>query len=160
MALNRSNPGAITFTAGATMPASLVNVYSSSSTTVSTSSNVVDHEVVVTAGVGAITAGSATQVNVYVYGSANGLTWPGGASGAEIVSGTDQAITWSANGNQAIFLGVIMCHTPSITIASKPFSIAAAFAGSMPAKYVIVLQNQSTLALTSVTVAAQEIYYT
>lgn len=162
MALQRAAIAGITDVSYNNLASSLTAVASSSAITVSPSANVVDHEVVVSVALGAITPTTATVVNVYVYGSADGLNWPGGSATTEVVTGTDQAITWSANGNTARFLGSIPCHTASITLKSAPLSIAAAFCGVMPAKYAIVIQNQTgvVLAATGHTVAAQEIYYT
>ena len=133
-----------------------------SSITVGTANNVVDHQVVVTANIGAITPSASTLVNVFAYGSTDGTTWPGSAAAAELVNGTDKTLTQSTNGNNMRYLGSIVCHTASTAIASEPLSIASAFAGAMPAAYQVVIQNATTLALTAsgASVIAEEIYYT
>ena len=132
-----------------------------SAVTVGVSANVVDHLVTVTALLGAITPSSSTLLNVFVYGSADGTKWPGGSATTEVIDGTDKTLTLSTNGNNMRFLGSILCHTASITMVSEPLSIAAAFNGAMPAKYQIVLQNATGVALASSghSVNVQEIYY-
>lgn len=162
MSLQRAAIVGITNASFNSLANSLTGVASSSAVSVGVSANVVDHQVVVSVAVGAITPSASTLVNVYCYATADGTTWPGGSATTEIVNGTDQAITLSANGNALRYLGSILCHTAGITLKSEPLSIAAALAGSMPSKYVIVLQNQSGVALaaTGHSVAVQEIYYT
>lgn len=162
MAFQRVLASTITNASFNSLANSLTAVASSSATTIATSSNVVDHQVVVGVTVGAITASASTLVNIFCYGSADGTTWPGGASTTEVISGTDQAITWSSFGNAARYLGFIPCHTASIKLTSEPLSIAAAFGGTLPAKYVVVIQNQSGVALAASgnSVIAEEVYYT
>ena len=128
---------------------------------VSSSTNVTDHLVVVTANVGAITPSASTLVNVFAYGSADGTTWPGSAAATEFVNGTDKTLTLSTFGNNLKYVGSMVCHTASTAITSEPLSIAAAFAGAMPAAYQVVVQNATTLALTAsgASVIAEEIYY-
>lgn len=125
--------------------------------TVGTTNNVVDHEIVVSAVIGAITASQSTLISLYAYGSADGTNWTGAGATNELVDGTDKAITLSANGNNGALIGTIQAHTASTTIKSKVLSLMAAL-GSMPSKYVIVATN-STGAAVTLTIAVQEIYY-
>ena len=118
--------------------------------TVGTTTNIADHEVVVTLTSSAITGGTSTIVNLYAYASIDGTNWSGSGTTNELIDGTDKTITWSANGNQAIPLGAIAFTTTtvgSIVYRSRRISMAAAFGGTLPAKYVIVIQNQSNGAL-------------
>lgn len=130
-----------------------------SAVTVGVSANVVDHEIEVTATVGAITPSSATLVNVFVYGSADGTKWPGGTN--EVVDGTDKTLTLPTSGDQKVFIGSIVAHTASIAITGKVMNIAAAFGGTMPAKYQIVLQNATGVALAASghSIVVSEVYY-
>lgn len=152
------------FTSSNALPSTLQTatiVALASAITVGSSANVVDHEVTVTVNTGTFTAASSTVCNVFVYGSQDGSTWPGSSVTAELVTGLDKTLTQSTNGNNMIFLGSISCHTTNGVFTSKPMSIAAAFGGSMPAAYQIVVQNATTvlLAATGAVVVAQEVYY-
>ena len=128
---------------------SLTSVASSSAITPSVSGNVVDHYVVVGVTVGAIGASptSTMVVNVFAAASADGTNFSGGSATNEVITGSDAAVTLAATGNDLVFLGSIPCHTQSIKHTSKPLSVAAAFGGVLPVKYVVIVQNQSSLAL-------------
>lgn len=119
----------------------------SAARTTDTTKNVVDTQVRVTVTVGAITPSASTVINIYAYGSIDGATWPGGASGAEVIDGTDKALTVSSLGNGLRFLGQLLAHTASIAHTSEPFSIASAFGGVVPQKWGVVIQNQTAVAL-------------
>ena len=117
---------------------------------VGTTTNIADHEVMVTLTSTAITGGATTIVNLYAYASIDGTNWSGSGTTNELIDGADKTITWSANGNQAIYLGTIAFTTTTagtIVYRSKRISMAAAFGGTLPSKYVIVIQNQSSGAL-------------
>ncbi len=114
--------------------------------TTPTTGNITDTQVRVTVTVGAITPSAATQIVVWAYGALD-ATWPGGASGAEVIDGAQSALTLSTYGNGLRFLGTILAHTASIAHTSQPMSIASAFGGVVPAKWGIVIQNQTGLAL-------------
>jgi len=127
-------------------------VASSAAITVGTASNVTDHLVQVSLnGPATVTASAATLASVWVYGSVDGTTWSGTNTTNELIDGTDKAILWSVNGNQARLLGTISATTStagtSVVYKSEPLSVAAAFGGTLPAKYVIVIQNQFGAAL-------------
>lgn len=126
--------------------------------TVGASANVTDHEIQITALIGAITASASTLINFYVFPSADGTNYTGGSATADVVSATSAAFAMSANGTNGRYLGSILAHTASITIKSPVFSLAAAV-GSMPSKYVIVATNVTGVPLGSCTAAIQEIYY-
>ena len=74
-------------------------------------------------------------------------TWPGGAATAEVIDGTDKALTVSSLGNGLRFLGQILAHTASVAHTSEPLSVAAAFGGVVPATWGIAIQNQTGAAL-------------
>jgi len=167
MALNGTALTPPTNTSWNTLGSSTTAVASCSAITRSASANVTDHEVVITInGPATFTASSTTVVNFFAYGSIDGTNWSG-TSGAtnELVDGTDKAITFSANGNNGIYLGsvalVATAAGTSVAYKSKILSIAAAFGGTVPAKYVIVAQNQAgaALAASGHSVAVQEMYY-
>lgn len=114
--------------------------------TTGTTANVFDAQVRVTVTVGAITPSASTVINIYAYGAIDG-TWPGGAATAEVIDGTDKALTTSSLGNGLRFLGQILAHTASVAHTSEPLSIAAAFGGVVPSKWGIAIQNQTGAAL-------------
>ena len=148
MALVRTALSAPAVTSFNSLANSPVAVASSAAITVGTSTNVADHSVVVTiTGAASMTASATTAVYLYLYTSEDGTLWGGSNTTNELIDGTDKAITWSANGNQGIPIGTILFTTTtavaSIVYKSKRISIAAALGGTMPAKYVIVPQNQS-----------------
>lgn len=88
-------------------------------------------------------------VNVYVAGSLDGTAWPGQGSGnADGVTGSDAAITMQ-NPTNLILLGSVNVQTNSSTIVSSPLSVAAAFGGTMPPYWSVVLDNQTGAALVS-----------
>lgn len=145
---------------------SLTAVASSAAVVVGTTSNVADHLVQVSlTGPATVTATAATMVNLYAYGSIDGTIWAGSNTVNELIDGTDKAITWSANGSQARFLGTALATTSaagtSVVYKSEPMSVAAAFGGTLPAKYVIVAQNQSGAALAAAghSIAVSELSY-
>ena len=151
MALVRTLVTAPTVASYTSLANSATNVASSSAVTVGTTTNVADHDVIVTlTGPVAMTAAASTMVNLYVYGSIDGTNFSGSNTVNEL-TGSDSAVVWSPNGNQAIYIGSILMTTTttvaSIIYRSKRLSIAAAFGGSLPAKYVIIAQNQSSAAL-------------
>lgn len=80
---------------------------------------------------------SAGYVNVYAYGSANdGTNYGDGATGA------DAAITLTSPPNLKR-IGIINVVAVSTTYVSNPFSVRAAFGGTMPKKWGIVIENKS-----------------
>lgn len=151
MALVRTALSAPAVTSFNSLANSLTAVASSAAITVG-NTNVADHGVTVTiTGPATMTASATTAVYLYAYASEDGTNWSGTGTTNELIDGTDKAITWSANGNQAIFLGAIPLTTTSagtsIVYRSKRISMAAAFGVTLPAKYVIIMQNQAGAAL-------------
>lgn len=126
--------------------------------------NVVDHGIIATVvGPATMTGSATTVVNFFVYASPDGSTFPGSSTTNEVIStSSSQSVTWSSNGNNAVFLGSVALTTTTsgtaITYYSKEFSLFAAL-GYVPQKYVIVAQNQAGAALTSVSFTISELYY-
>lgn len=84
-------------------------------------------------------SGTATTgyVNVYAYGTSNnGTTYGEGATG------TDAGITLTSPTNLRL-IGRLNVVANSVTYDSNPMSVAAAFGGVLPAKWGIVIENQS-----------------
>lgn len=155
-------PGVTSFNS---LASSLTAVASSAAIQRSSSANVTEHEVVVSiTGPATMTASASTTVNLFAYASADGTNWTSTNTTNELVDGTDKAITWSANGNQAVFLGTIQITNTtsgtSVIYKSRVISIQQAF-GAVPKKYVIVAQNQAgaTLPASGHSIAIEEIYY-
>lgn len=80
-------------------------------------------------------------VAAYVYGSSDGTTFPDNVSGAESTTALD-------NLANVKLLGVLTMRT-AISALDKagPFSVAAAFGGTLPAKWGVILVNSSGQAL-------------
>lgn len=134
---------------------------SSAAATTSTANNVVDALVRLRISVGAITPSASTNIIIYCYGSEDGTNFEGPTTGAtERLAGTDSAITLGSSSNNLRFLGTINCHTASL-IYDKMFNIAAAFGGTLPRKWAIVIQNQTGVALASSghSINYTEVYY-
>lgn len=138
----------------------------SAAVSVGTTANVVDHLVELTINSPAtFTASLSTVINLFAYGSIDGTIWSGSGTTNELVTGADKTLLWSANGNQAVYVGTIILTTTtagtSIVFKSQPLSIAAAFGGTLPNKYVIVAQNASGAALpaTGHSIAVSELAY-
>ena len=144
---------------------SLLSVASSAAVTVGTTTNVADHEIMVAlTGPATMTGSVSTVINLFAYSSIDGTNWGGSGATNELIDGTDKAITWSANGYQAVFLGsVLMATTTSGTsvVYRKRFSLAAIFGGTLPAKYVIIAQNQvgAALAASGHSITVNELSY-
>ena len=165
MALVRTLVTAPAVTSYTSLANSTTNVASSAAVSVGTTTNIADHEVIVTlTGPVAMTASASTMVNLFVYGSIDGTNFSGSNTVNEL-TGSDSPIVWSPNGNQAIYIGSILMTTTttvtSIIYRSKRISIAAAFGGSLPAKYVIIAQNQAnaSLAATGHSIAIYELSF-
>lgn len=146
---------------------SLTAVASSAAVTVGVTANVVDHLVEISlTSPATFTASATTQVNLFAYGSIDGTIWSGSNTTNELIDGTDKAIAWNANGNNAKWLGTVQMTTTaagtSVIYKSEPLSVAAAFGGTLPAKYVIVSQNQASAALAASghSIAVTEVAYT
>jgi hypothetical protein len=90
-------------------------------------------------------------------------TYFAGAQGGSVedFNDGDAVETIDVDGNNMNYLGAIHMHTASQDMYSKPFSIAAAFGGVMPAKWAIIIQNQtgSNLASSGHEVGYRYAYY-
>lgn len=86
-------------------------------------------------------ASAAGYVAVYAFGSVDG-----GTLYSDGVTGSDASFTPTSPTN-LVPLGRISCPAASTTYYGGPWSIAAAFGGSMPKKWGIVIQNLTGQAL-------------
>src|SRR5262245_31724521 len=79
---------------------------------------------------------STGYVNLYAYGTADaGTTYPEGA-------GTDVGVTLTSPPNVKM-IGRLNAVANTTTYSSEPFSVAAAFAGTMPDRWGIIIENQT-----------------
>jgi len=94
-------------------------------------------------------------IAVYAYGTVDaGGDAGGGYTGK--ATGTDAAFGPATVANQCLALlrmiGIIPTETNAVKYEGGPFSVAAAFGGTLPEKWGIVVQNQSGAALDASTV--------
>ncbi len=82
-------------------------------------------------------------VYVFAYGTANA-----GTDYSDGVTGTDAAFTHTDPPNLRL-VGVIACPANTNTYRGGPFSVAAAFGGTLPEKWGIVIRNYTGLTLDS-----------
>jgi hypothetical protein len=149
----RTTLTAPTVTSWASLASSLTAVASSSAVTSGgASTNVTGHQVQVTiTGPATMTASATTAVNLLLYASADGTNWTNANTTNELIDGTDKAITLSANGNMGIPIGSIPFPLTTAGTSdvrkSQWIDLAPFFPSGMPAKYVIVAQNQCGAAL-------------
>lgn len=163
MALNYATKATLACTSFASLASSTTTgVAATAVATTDTSNNIVDAIVQVKIAGAAHTPSATTNVLVWVIGSMDGTSFAGAQSGSiESFTGGDSAETIDVDGNNMNYLGAIHMHTASVDMFSKPFSIAAAFGGVMPAKWQIVIQNQtgSNLAASGHEVGYRYAYY-
>lgn len=101
-------------------------------------------------GAGAI--GSDPYAYIYAAGTVDdGTTWP------DTVTGADAAITLNTT-TQLVRLGVVWLGAVSTTYKAGPFSVAAAFGGSMPAMWSIVVKNNCGVALDATEASHAKLY--
>jgi hypothetical protein len=86
-------------------------------------------------------------VNVYAAGTTDGGTTYGGG---EANMGTDHSVTLTSPPN-IVLIGVINAVAASTTYWKTAMSVAAAFGGTLPQKWAIVVENKSGAALTACT---------
>ena len=159
MALQRNNIGTISPTSWQSL--GIAGIASCVAQTVSGSSNVIDHELTVIINPGAVTPAAGVQINAYIYGSPDGTIWPSVATTDEVIDGTDKgSLAFSTYGQIGKLLGVIPIVVASQVHKSNPMSLVAAL-GSLPSKYVVVIQNATGVALASSgnSLNIQELYY-
>jgi hypothetical protein len=119
-------------------------------------------DALLTVSINAPTSGLSTPflVNIYLAGSFDGTTWPGEGSGnPDGVTGIDSAITLDSP-TDLILVGQIAMPTASKTYVTEPISVASAFAGLMPIKWSIIIQNTSGGTLQTGSVAHYNGIYT
>ena len=96
-------------------------------------------------------AGAGDYVDIYVAASADGgTTYSAGASGAD--ASFTNALT------DLVFLGRVATIAATTTYEFGPFSVAAAFGGTMPEKWALVLDNESDSTLDA-SAAEHEVHY-
>lgn len=134
----------VTITAGTLASAS---ARESAAQTTDTSSNVNDIRVIVSAGIGGGVLAGNKAVYLWIATSEDaGTTWTGNATGS------DAAITLDSP-NQFNLGGAIAFAAQSTTRGAS-FSLKAACGGSLPAKWSVIVENQTGIALSSCTVKA------
>lgn len=82
-------------------------------------------------------------VNVYAFGTVDG-----GTTYTENAGASDAAITLTSPPN-AVLIGRINCVANATTYYSSPMSVAAAFGGTLPEKWGIIVENKTGAALDS-----------
>lgn len=92
---------------------------------------------------------SSGVVYVYAYGTVDGGTTYTDDTGAVINGSTSVAVTPTNPTNFRGPIGVINCVANGTTYKGGPFSVAQAFGGVLPAKWGIVIENQTAAALDS-----------
>jgi len=122
--------------------ASLANNAARQSTAVDNSSLLyMDFLVFLKIKTGASGFGSTSVLNVYAIASVDGgTTW------SEAAGSTDAAITLTSPPN-ARLIGQINCVANTTTYNSAIFSVASAFGGMMPERFVIIVENKGGGAL-------------
>lgn len=139
--------------------ASLASASARQSTAVDNTSNLyLDALVSLKVKSGASGVSSSGYVAVYAYGTVDG-----GATYSDGATGTDGAITLTSPPNMRL-IGIINVVANATTYYGGPMSVAAAFGGTLPDHWGIVVSNQSGAALDSTagnfSVAYQGVYAT
>jgi hypothetical protein len=163
MSLNYSTKATLACTSFNSLASSTTTgVASSAVATTDTSNNIVDAIVQIKIASASFTPSATTNILVWVIGSMDGTYFAGAQGGSvEDFNDGDAVETIDVDGNNMNYLGAIHMHTASQDMCSKPFSIAAAFWGVMPAKWAIIIQNQtgSNLASSGHEVGYRYAYY-
>lgn len=129
---------------------SLANGSARQSASVDNSSNLyLDYLITAICSIITGTIASDKAVNIYAAGSEDGMVWPGEGSGNnDGVTGSDAAITLESPTNLRL-IGSISVPTSLKVYTSQPISVAAAFAGILPRKFSIIIENRTGLAFAS-----------
>ena len=123
---------------------SLTNTSARQSTAIDNSTNLyIDALVNVTIVSAASSTSSTGYVAIYAVGTVDG-----GSTYGEGAGSSDAAITLTVPTN-AKLIGILNVVANSTTYHSNPFSVAAAFGGVLPQKWVIIVQNESGATLAS-----------
>jgi len=122
--------------------ASLASTNSRESTVIDNTTNLFsDALVVLKIKTNAAGTSSSGVVYVYAYGTVdNGTTY------TDTATGSDAGITQTSPTNLKL-IGIINCVANATTYKGGPFSVAQAFGGVLPAKWGIVIENQTAAAL-------------
>jgi len=165
MALNFTTTQTGTFTSLNSLASSTTTGVAASATIApSTTNNVVDHIVTLEVTCPAHTPSSTTNILLWVvpFTNSEAATEGAGAQSGSVedFNDGDSAETIDVDGNNMYYLGAIHCHTASVVMRSKGFSIAAA-CGYLPPRYAIVAQNQlgTTLPASGHALEYREVYY-
>jgi len=158
MALAFGTSTSITITAGSLTAGSN---RSSAAVTTATTNNTAGIELTVNV----LTTSSAPtgnkQVIVYGYKSEDGTNYSGNSSTTDNVDGTDKALTAIGNPTNLTYIGTLQMNQGAVAVTVRQvFEITGAF-GCIPAKWGIVLVNDTGVTLgATVTATYREFYYT
>lgn len=129
---------------------SLASAAARASTAVDNSTNLFEDALVeVTIVTGSTGTAATGYVAVYATGSVDG-----GTTYSDGASGTDGAVTMVVPPNSKL-IGIVNCVANSVTYKSNAMSVAAAFGGTLPQKWVIIVSNQTGHALAASGCSAQ-----
>ena len=87
------------------------------------------------------TLGSGAAVNVYVYSLVDGTNYTD--QDRMGTAGTDSAFTLGGNVMNVKFIGSVNINTNAVSTYGGLFSVAAAFGGSLPQKWGVIIENQT-----------------
>ena len=156
-------PAITSFNSLASINTTATAAASSAAYTTDTTKATVDAQFQLTVVTPAFTPTASTGINVYVYGSQDGTTWPGAGATSEVLAGTDAAVTLSTFGNNLKPAAFILCHTSAGTFKSEPISIKSLFGGILPKKWAVLITNglpaTISLAASGHAIAVTEISY-
>lgn len=117
--------------------ASLTNTSARGAAAVDNSSNLFEDALVqLTLKSGASGTSTTGVVNIYATGTTDGGTTYGEGAG------TDAAVTLTSPPNVKI-IGTVNVVANATSYKSTPFSVAAAFGGTLPQKWALIVENQS-----------------
>jgi hypothetical protein len=121
-----------------TSVASLTNNSQAGSAVVDNTSNLyLDAQVVAIIKTASASTSSTGYCNIYAYASIDG-----GSNYSDAVTGADATQTLTVPPNLRL-IGVMNCVANSTTYVSSAFSVAAAFGGTLPPKWGIVIENKT-----------------
>lgn len=164
MALNYS--GTNSFTLYGSTGLGTATAWSSTAVPTGTSNNTVDVLVQVTVVTGTTTTTGNRQAVIYAYASPDGTNYGGDSAGSgtvyDNVTGTANVVSISTSSPSVLkLLGTLPLINTSnaVTCVSQPMSLAAAFGGTLPKKYGIVIYNDTGQTTGAVSATYTEVYY-
>jgi hypothetical protein len=101
--------------------------------------------------------GTAPGLSIWAAALTDGTDY-GGTNGTNVLGGGDATFTVPANTGNLRLLAFVPINAAGATEYMQPVSVAAAFGGTLPPKFVVVVQNSTGLALNSS--AGGTIFYT